>query len=180
MHASRSLTFTLCGCCLFFLALLSGCVKHVNLPQAPPFPSTSQSFTSEKQEQRAIRALIDKAAASLWSSLEQHWGVQKLMGRFSVRVHVSKGELVRCEWRRSELTAIYNPSSQSRSGDTRSRRRPTIDPCALLRKRKWGSVRSRNVVVVEHLVTRGVNSIAHRKASNIQARQGAAGGSMAR
>ncbi|TNE50562.1 MAG: hypothetical protein EP343_07705 [Deltaproteobacteria bacterium] len=166
MRVSWLRTLFLWGSSLLLLVGLSGCVKVVNLPGAPPFPSNvdSQVSGTDLQHRQTIRTLIDKAAPELWLALEKHWGVKKLTGRFSVRVHVANGQLVRCSWRRSELLATVAPSKpiSARHYRPRRRRRGKVDPCLILRNTPWGAIQTKQVVIVEHVVSRNAPPMAQK------------------
>lgn len=168
VRVSRLRTLFLWGTSLLLLVGLSGCVKVVNLPGAPPFPSNADANASgtDLQHRQTIRTLIDKAAPDLWIALEKHWGVKKLTGRFSVKVHVANGQLVRCSWRRSELLATIEPSKPISARNyrrRRRRRRRKVDPCLILRSTTWGAIQTKQVVVVEHVVARNAPSVAQKK-----------------
>ncbi len=167
VRVSHLRTLFLWGLSLLSLVGLSGCVKVVNLPGAPPFPSNTDANASgtDLQQRQTIRTLIDKAAPDLWSALEKHWGVKQLIGRFSVKVHVANGQLVRCSWRRSELLATIAPSKPISARDyrPRQRRRRQVDPCLILRSTMWGAIQTKQVVVVEHVVARSAPSVAQNK-----------------
>lgn len=87
---------------LAILACVStACVKRVQLPESPPFPSTSASSGSVHEP--TIRQQIKQKEPQFWQLWENRWQLKPLTGKIFVTLQIQHGQIVQCQWHRSQV-----------------------------------------------------------------------------